>query len=65
MSQQLVNGSERHSDVTITNRMSYRYAVVNPPFEGKHRKPQDEISLMKRKAHWAIRNYVLKSKRGW
>lgn len=39
MSQQMVNGSRYDGSVTLTNRMSARYAVVNPPYEGKHRKP--------------------------
>ena len=38
MSQQLVNGSHYKGSVTITNRQSDRYAVVNPPEQGKHRK---------------------------
>ena len=45
MSQQMVNGSHRGtgkdgqgSSVTITNRMSDRYAVVGEPNKGKHRK---------------------------
>lgn len=56
MSQQMVNGSRYDGSVTLTNRMSTRYAVVNPPYEGKHRKPQDEYSKRKRKAHWKNRN---------
>lgn len=32
-----------------------RYAVVNPPFEGKHTKPQDPESLAKRHRHWLLR----------
>lgn len=32
-----------------------RYAVVNPPFEGKHKKPQDPESLRKRHLHWLMR----------
>ena len=51
----MVNGSYRSGSVTATNRMTYRYAVVNPPYSGKHRKPQDEISLKHRKEHWALR----------
>lgn len=39
-----------------------RYAVVNPPFEGKHRKPQDPASLAKRKAHWKLRKMGLDAK---
>ena len=42
MSQQMINGSHYSGSVTLTNRMSYRYAVVNPPFAGAHRKPQDK-----------------------
>ena len=56
MSQQMVYGSHYDGSVTITNRMSDRYAVVNPPFFGKHMKPQDEKSKEKRKAHWRKRN---------
>ena len=55
MSQQMVNGSYYKGSVTITNRMTQRYAVVNPPFEGMHKKPQDAASLRRRKAHWAKR----------
>lgn len=36
MSQQMVNGSHYEGSVTITNRMSDRYAVVGEPFHGKH-----------------------------
>lgn len=56
MSQQMVNGSHYDGSVTITNRMSQRYAVVGEPFNGKHYKLQDPTSLAKRKAHWKIRN---------
>ena len=45
MSQQMVNGSHygkgingQGSSVTITNRMTDRYAVVGEPNKGKHRK---------------------------
>lgn len=55
MSQQMVNGSHYDGDVTITNRMSDRYAVVGEPFHGKHLKPQDAVSLEKRKFHWWLR----------
>lgn len=55
MAQQMVNGSHYDGSVTVTNRMSRDYAVVNPPFEGKHRKPQDYASLARRKAHWRLR----------
>ena len=56
MAQQMVNGSKHNGSVTITNRMTQRYAVVNSPFCGEHLKPQDKNSLRKRKAHWAWRN---------
>lgn len=42
MSQQLVNGSHYKGSVTITNRQSGRYAVVNPPEQGKHRKTEEQ-----------------------
>ena len=58
MSQQMVNGSHYDGDVTITNRMSDRYAVVGEPYHGKHLKPQDPQSLAKRKARWKARNNV-------
>ena len=45
--------------MTVTNRMSDRYAVVNPPFSGLHLKPQDEESLRRRKKHWQERNASL------
>ena len=59
MSQQMVNGSFYQGSVTVTNRMSDRYAVVNPPFSGLHLKPQDEESLRRRKKHWQERNASL------
>ena len=62
MSQQMVNGSQHNGSVTLTNRMSSRYAVVNPPFSGAHLKPQDEESLARRKEHWAERNKALRSR---
>ena len=55
MAQQMVNGSHYEGSVTITNRMSNRYAVIGAPFAGKHLKPQDALSLHKRKEHWLIR----------
>ena len=55
MAQQMVNGSHYDGSVTITNRMTQRYAVVNPPFQGKHKKPQDPVSLQKRKLHFQRR----------
>ena len=63
MAQQMVNGSKYDGSVTITNRMSDRYAVVGAPFAGKHLKPQDPFSLRKRKEHWRMRNLnLLKSR---
>lgn len=59
MAQQMVNGSHYEGSVTVTNRMSKDYAVVNPPFEGKHKKPQDFDSLVKRKARWKLRKMGL------
>lgn len=59
MAQQLVNGSYRKGDVTYTFRMSDRYAVVSDPLKGKHKKPQDIRSRLKRKAHWRERNEIL------
>lgn len=55
MAQQMVNGSRYDGSVTITNRMSDRYAVINPPFEGRHKKPQDKKSIEHRKFHWKLR----------
>lgn len=42
MSQQMVNDSYYDGDITVTNRMSDRYAVVNPPEQGKHRKTEEQ-----------------------
>lgn len=42
MPQQLVNGSYYKGSVTITYRQSDRYAVVNPPEQGKHRKTEEQ-----------------------
>lgn len=56
MAQQMVNGSRHDGSVTDTRRMSKNYAVVNLPFEGKHKKPQDRASLARRKAWWAMRH---------
>ena len=56
MAQQMVNGSHYDGDITITIRMSDRYAVVSEPYHGKHLKPQDEKSKAKRKEYWKERN---------
>ena len=63
MAQQMVNGSFHNGSVTVTHRISYRYAVVNPPFSGLHLKPQDEKTLAKRKERWAQRNASLEKER--
>ena len=42
MPQQLVNDSHYEGSVTITNRQTDRYAVVNPPEQGKHRKTEEQ-----------------------
>ncbi len=55
MAQQMVNGSYYHGDITVTNRMTDRYAVVGEPFHGAHLKLQDERSIQKRKARNAIK----------
>lgn len=55
MAQQMVNGSHYDGSVTVTNRMSKKYAVVNQPFEGKHKKPQDPASVARRKFRWSMR----------
>ena len=64
MAQQMVNGSHYDGSVTVTNRMSRDYAVVNPPFEGKHKKPQDHVSLAKRKYNWKLRKLAAKIRKG-
>lgn len=38
MAQQMVNGSHHGGSVTVTIRMTHRYAVVSEPNKGKHRK---------------------------
>ena len=63
MSQQMVNGSFHNGSVTVTHRMTYRYAVVNPPFSGLHLKPQVERHLVERKLRWQRRNALLESER--
>lgn len=55
MAQQMVNGSRYQGNVTETNRMSKDYAVVSPPFKGKHRTPQDPDSIKRRKQRWQLR----------
>ena len=57
----MVNGSHYDGSVTITNRMSQRYAVVGEPMKGKHKKPQDPISLSNRKKLWALRKALNKA----
>lgn len=55
MAQQMVNGSRYDGSRTLTNRMSDRYAVVGEPYKGKHLKPQDNVSKLKRKQNWEQR----------
>lgn len=55
MSQQFKNGGQHNGSVTISNRDTYDYAVVNFPGEGKWKKPQDPASLKKRHDHWVKR----------
>ena len=62
MAQQMVNGSHYDGSVTITNRMSDRYAVVGEPFHGKHLKPQDDASKARRKARWAAKKQSITPK---
>lgn len=64
MAQQMVNGSHYNGSTTITIRDTNRYAVVNPPFQGKHKKPQDPASIAKRHAHWQRRIAKALRKRG-
>ena len=56
MAQQMINGSYYNESQTITFRMSDRYAVVEEPFHGKHLKPQDVKSKLRRHMHWINRN---------
>lgn len=60
MAQQMVNGSKYDGSVTLTQRMSNRYAVVSDPFTGKHKKPQTKEALKKRKEHWFLRHTMQK-----
>ena len=55
MAQQMVNGSYYKQSQTFTLRMSDRYAVVGEPFHGKHLKPQDVKSKLRRHMHWINR----------
>ena len=57
MAQQLANGSYYKQSQTFTFRMSDRYAVVGEPFNGKHLKPQDVKSKLRRHMHWINRKY--------
>ena len=55
MAQQMVNGSYYHQDITVTNRMTDRYAVVGEPFHGAFLKPQDRGALRRRKTNNALK----------
>lgn len=59
MAQQMKNNSFYNGSQTFTTRDTYRYAVVNPPFTGKHMKPQTPKYKANRKANWALRNSIL------
>ena len=50
MAQQMVNGSYYDGDVTVTNRMTDRYAVVGEAFRGAHMKPQTPAAIRRRKS---------------
>lgn len=56
MAQQFHNGGGHKGDVTVSNRDSARYAIINPPFSGKHAKPQTVQAKLKRKMHWKLRH---------
>lgn len=56
MSQQIVNGSYQKGSRTVTNRMSYRYAVVGEPNHGAHHVKNTPEHVLKRKRIWALRN---------
>ena len=56
MAQQFHNGGGHKGDVTVSNRDSTRYAVISPPFSGKHAKPQTVQAKLKRKMRWKLRN---------
>ena len=58
MAQQMKNGSHYDGSTTFTIRDSARYAVVNPPLKGKHKKPQDILSKLNRKGHWRERKII-------
>lgn len=63
MSQQMVNGSHYDGSVTITNRMSARYAVVGEAYNGKHKKPQTPEAKERRKRWWIARKKDAKNAR--
>ena len=54
MGQQMLNGSHHDGSVTVTNRMSDKYAVVNPPESGKHRKTEEQ----RKRRHFKKRSYA-------
>lgn len=63
MAQQMVNGSHYDGSVTITNRMSARYAVVGEAYNGKHKKPQTPEAKERRKRWWIARKEQAKNAR--
>ena len=56
MAQQFHNNGAHVGSKTISNRDTYKYAVVNDPFCGKHKKPQTSQYRSRRKLRWAMRN---------
>ena len=56
MSQQFHNGGHHDGSKTVSIRDSYRYAVVNEPNQGKHKKPQITKYKINRKLRWILRN---------
>ncbi len=59
MAQQFHNGGKHDGAKTVSIRDTYRYAIVNDPFTGKHRKPQTAIYRQQRKIHWFKRKLGL------
>ena len=56
MAQQFHNGGGHKGSITVSNRDSERYAVINSPFLGKHTKPQTTKYKVARKIRWRLRN---------
>ena len=58
MAQQMVNGSHHDGSVTMTNRMTPRYAVVGAPYAGKHFKT--DLKSRGRQESWKSRLKISK-----